>query len=248
MRILAALVVLMLLAAPVLAQTPTPFPPGLPDRDGDGIPDEFDLCPDLFAEGGGVDGTGCPMGPDFDTDGDGVPDSEDLCPTIYAEDGGVDGTGCPPEVFAEAVDPAAVEQPAPDDSATHQGGAYLYPFAPPPLPHRRVALPSPEHYGPYYRGLPPCAGSLPTRLVTGEPGRIAERFSTLRYYPAGPAIRVVYAPATFDVIAGPVCAGYGPLAWYYIRYRDGRGEGWASESQRYSSYGYNRYWLLPLAR
>ncbi len=42
------------------------------DRDGDGIPDKEDRCPDIF---GHITARGCP-----DRDGDGVEDAEDLCP------------------------------------------------------------------------------------------------------------------------------------------------------------------------
>ncbi|WP_157560283.1 OmpA family protein [Kordia algicida] len=54
------------------------------DRDGDGIPDEFDICPDTpgIAQFGG-----CP-----DTDGDGVADKDDLCPEIKGE---IEYGGCP---------------------------------------------------------------------------------------------------------------------------------------------------------
>jgi hypothetical protein len=56
------------------------------DRDGDGVPDESDLCPDQA--GFGTSG-GCP-----DRDGDGVPDVEDACP----DEVGVAGAqGCPAE-------------------------------------------------------------------------------------------------------------------------------------------------------
>lgn len=53
---------------PVVAEVKPIIPP---DKDGDGIEDQFDPCPT-------VKGTlkGCP-----DTDGDGVPDKDDLCPT-----------------------------------------------------------------------------------------------------------------------------------------------------------------------
>lgn len=91
-------------------------------------------------------------------------------------------------------------------------------------------------------GAVSCAGSLEPRLVVGDVGQIAERFSTLRRTPAGRPIRVVYAPATFTVLEGPICAGYGPLTWYRIRYENGQ-EGWASESQKLSQYGNNSYWL-----
>lgn len=93
-----------------------------------------------------------------------------------------------------------------------------------------------------------CGGSLPPRLVVGDQGRIAERFSTLREQPAGKIIKVMYAPARFVVLQGPICAGYGPLTWYEIQYETGE-KGWASESQVYSIWGYNHYWLeLDLGR
>lgn len=44
------------------------------DRDGDGVFDDEDLCPDIP---GSAKAKGCP-----DTDGDGVPDFEDDCPTV----------------------------------------------------------------------------------------------------------------------------------------------------------------------
>ena len=64
------------------------------DRDGDGVPDCEDLCPDTP----GVPPGGCP--PDqCDRDGDGVPDCEDLCPEIP----GPPPSGCP-VFFAFAPD------------------------------------------------------------------------------------------------------------------------------------------------
>jgi hypothetical protein len=58
----------------------------LPDRDGDGVDDEFDACPDEASP----TRDGCPL-PD-DRDNDGVPDAEDACPD---EAGWPDGDGCP---------------------------------------------------------------------------------------------------------------------------------------------------------
>jgi len=57
---------------------------GLPDRDGDGVPDDKDLCPD---EPGPAELDGCP-----DRDGDGIPDREDKCPD---EPGPAENDGCP---------------------------------------------------------------------------------------------------------------------------------------------------------
>ncbi|HUL60930.1 MAG TPA: OmpA family protein [Anaeromyxobacteraceae bacterium] len=57
-----------------------------PDRDGDGVPDDEDRCPDLP---GLAELHGCP---DEDTDGDGVPNRIDLCPL---EKGPPELDGCP---------------------------------------------------------------------------------------------------------------------------------------------------------
>jgi OmpA-OmpF porin, OOP family len=52
--------------------------PRLHDRDGDGIPDDVDQCPDLPEDFDGFqDADGCPDG---DNDDDGIPDAEDACP------------------------------------------------------------------------------------------------------------------------------------------------------------------------
>ncbi len=54
------------------------------DRDGDGVPDLDDLCPDVP---GKPEFKGCP-----DTDGDGIPDNEDACPN---DPGPKETQGCP---------------------------------------------------------------------------------------------------------------------------------------------------------
>lgn len=60
------------------------------DRDGDGVPDENDACPD---DPGPVELIGCP-----DRDGDGIPDHVDKCPdTPEDKDGVEDDDGCPEE-------------------------------------------------------------------------------------------------------------------------------------------------------
>jgi OmpA-OmpF porin, OOP family len=65
------------------------------DRDGDGIPDDEDECPDDPEDFDGYqDVDGCPE--DQDTDGDGIPDSRDLCPLEPEDmDGYQDTDGCP---------------------------------------------------------------------------------------------------------------------------------------------------------
>ena len=57
---------------------------GCPDTDGDGIPDHLDDCPDVP---GLAEFNGCP-----DTDGDGVPDHLDKCPDVPGE---AKWDGCP---------------------------------------------------------------------------------------------------------------------------------------------------------
>ncbi|MDB4956710.1 MAG: OmpA domain protein [Myxococcales bacterium] len=64
------------------------------DRDGDGIPDDLDKCPDEAEDKDMFDDAdGCP---DPDNDGDGIPDAQDKCP-LDAEDkdGFQDDDGCP---------------------------------------------------------------------------------------------------------------------------------------------------------
>jgi outer membrane protein OmpA-like peptidoglycan-associated protein len=64
------------------------------DSDGDGIPDEKDLCPKQPEDYDGFeDADGCP---DTDNDGDGIPDVEDECPDEPEDkDGFEDSDGCP---------------------------------------------------------------------------------------------------------------------------------------------------------
>lgn len=61
----------------------TPAAKGCPDRDGDGVADKKDKCPNLY----GKSKNGCP-----DSDGDGVDDGEDRCPNTF---GPVSNKGCP---------------------------------------------------------------------------------------------------------------------------------------------------------
>lgn len=58
----------------------------IPDKDGDGVPDEDDLCTNPLCDL--VDESGCPL----DSDGDGVNDCEDRCP---GELGDRESRGCP---------------------------------------------------------------------------------------------------------------------------------------------------------
>jgi OOP family OmpA-OmpF porin len=65
------------------------------DRDGDGLVDNLDKCPEHPERyNGHKDDDGCPD--DIDTDGDGVPDSVDNCPLDPEDkDGYLDEDGCP---------------------------------------------------------------------------------------------------------------------------------------------------------
>lgn len=61
------------------------------DKDGDGIPDNEDACPEVP---GPAEGHGCPLV--VDTDGDGIPDDVDRCPVDPEDkDGFEDEDGCP---------------------------------------------------------------------------------------------------------------------------------------------------------
>jgi outer membrane protein OmpA-like peptidoglycan-associated protein len=63
----------------MLAFTPEVKPPAPPDRDGDGVPDAEDACPDIAApRAANPAKPGCPAPPD--RDGDGIPDDVDACP------------------------------------------------------------------------------------------------------------------------------------------------------------------------
>jgi OmpA-OmpF porin, OOP family len=78
------------------------FEPSIGDRDGDGIPDDQDDCPDQKEDFDGFQDTrensppgkyGCP---DPDNDNDGIPDTIDKCPNEAEDkDGDRDDDGCP---------------------------------------------------------------------------------------------------------------------------------------------------------
>ncbi len=79
-------------APPPAPPAPEPLAAAAPprDRDGDGLPDGEDACPD---EAGLPEDRGCPPA---DGDGDGVPDKADRCPSDAEDlDGFTDEDGCP---------------------------------------------------------------------------------------------------------------------------------------------------------
>jgi OOP family OmpA-OmpF porin len=77
------------------------------DRDGDGIPDDEDMCPDNTPEeiSKGVYQEGPKKGCPIDTDNDGVPDYRDDCPnnTPLEISKGVDDRGCPLDSDGDGV-------------------------------------------------------------------------------------------------------------------------------------------------
>ncbi len=70
------------------------FEPSIGDRDGDGIKDDVDKCPDDPEDFDGFqDADGCP---DPDNDNDGIPEVDDRCPNVPEDrDGDQDADGCP---------------------------------------------------------------------------------------------------------------------------------------------------------
>ena len=73
------------------------WPPPAPDQDRDGVPDEYDHCPNTPL-GASVDAKGCAL----DSDGDGVPDYKDRCPNT-PEGLLVDQHGCPMDSDGDGV-------------------------------------------------------------------------------------------------------------------------------------------------
>lgn len=83
--------------APAVQAAPVPVSVAAPvvtDRDGDGVVDESDRCPDESGPGNGC--------PDLDIDKDGVDNTNDRCPDVAEIVNGIeDRDGCPDEVPPE---------------------------------------------------------------------------------------------------------------------------------------------------
>lgn len=105
--VLAAVMMLFSLALPVLALQGG-------DRDGDGLPDDQDRCPDAA---GPRENGGCPL----DSDGDGIPDDQDACPQLP---GVPQFNGCP-DRDGDGVDDR-------NDQCPDQPGSPQYGGCPPP--------------------------------------------------------------------------------------------------------------------
>ncbi|HEX3761234.1 MAG TPA: OmpA family protein [Kofleriaceae bacterium] len=92
---------------------------GRADRDGDGIPDAIDQCPDEPEDKDGFqDEDGCP---DPDNDKDGIPDAQDRCPNEPEDkDGFQDADGCPdPDNDHDGI-PDAIDK-CPDEAEDKDG-------------------------------------------------------------------------------------------------------------------------------
>lgn len=213
------------------------------DGDGDGLVDFADTCPEAA---GTITNFGCPEAgissmmsgessaaspAQNDSDRDGIYGTDDACPNEF---GYWPFSGCKPTAaqmdsdhdgFSDAQDTCPLQAaPGGDGCPAGQGGGASV-----------DTLSAPVQTG-------DCSGSLPSRLAVGQRGRIASVFSTLRDAPFGFPTQVIYAPATFTVLEGPVCSN--TFAYYRIDYGNGA-TGWALESEREGIYGSNRYWLEP---
>jgi OOP family OmpA-OmpF porin len=84
------------------------YTPRVHDRDGDGVPDRLDQCPELEEDRDGFeDGDGCP---EIDNDNDEVGDEDDKCPN---EPGPVENDGCPAKKTPEGEPPQDEGEPLP---------------------------------------------------------------------------------------------------------------------------------------
>ena len=95
--------------APKAVVIPAVEPPK--DRDGDGVVDSLDACPDVA---GLAQFNGCP-----DTDGDGIPDKDDKCPTVK---GIAKYQGCPiPDTDGDGINDEEDKCPTVAGVAKYQG-------------------------------------------------------------------------------------------------------------------------------
>jgi OOP family OmpA-OmpF porin len=87
-----------------------PPPVAVADRDGDGIPDSEDACPDKpGVKTNDPKTNGCPP----DKDGDGIPDAEDACPNVPGvKTDNPKTNGCPPDKDGDGIPDA--EDACPD--------------------------------------------------------------------------------------------------------------------------------------
>ena len=92
------------------------YEPHIGDRDGDGIKDNVDQCPDEPEDIDGFeDSDGCP---DTDNDKDGVPDSRDKCPNVP---GPPENNGCPIDADRDGDGIPDSRDKCPDDPEDRDG-------------------------------------------------------------------------------------------------------------------------------
>ncbi len=113
-----------------IAYAPRPTAPAsaVVDRDGDGIPDAEDACPDAPGVADPDPGkNGCPV--IADRDGDGVPDSEDACPDVPGVPDPIPSlNGCPPDRDNDGIpdaDDACPDQIGPRSNDPKKNGCPL---------------------------------------------------------------------------------------------------------------------------
>ena len=82
-----------------------------------------------------------------------------------------------------------------------------------------------------------CLASPETRLDGAAQGQVAQVFSSIREDIGSQNIlKTMFAPAVFDILDGPICAG--PHYWYQVSF-DGT-TGWSTEGYQ------EEYWLEPV--
>ncbi len=126
---------------PTPAEKPAATPP--PDRDGDGVPDADDACPDKAGEHSDDKAkNGCPPPPpaapapgEEDTDGDGIPDNEDACKRVKGVASDVPRlNGCPPPVDTDGDGIADDNDACPKKKGVASSDPKLNGCPPPPPP------------------------------------------------------------------------------------------------------------------
>ena len=164
----------------------------LPDRDGDGVPDAEDKCPDEYGTKAKM---GCPekgdAGPVADADFDGIPDERDGCPTEF---GTARANGCPdrdndgvPDKSDKCPDSAGEPQwqgcpdtdrdgiPDHEDQCPDQRGPAAANGCPPPdrdrdgVPDKADKCPD-EAGETYLEGCPDTTNADPYRLIPVKGG------------------------------------------------------------------------------
>jgi OmpA-OmpF porin, OOP family len=134
----------------MVAFTPMMKKPAPPDRDGDGVPDAEDACPEVPApREANPARPGCPA--PLDRDGDGIPDEADACPDvpgIASTDPG--RNGCPMDRDGDGIPDtkdACPDQPGPPNADPAKNGC------PPPRDSDGDGIPDAEDACPNIPGI-----------------------------------------------------------------------------------------------